>query len=309
MSNALAAQHTNTTAAEPNMAGGPGTAGAGYGSKAGYGNGAGGGYGGGGGHGNYWNLGNDPNYVHEPGFPTYNRRIANPGPLGMFSQAISLMLWGFYIVRARGVTETSFFVGMALAVGGVVQFLAGMWEFRTGNTFAATQFSMFGGFWFAVGLIYLPGTGGTTAYGVTNPDIWASGGTYGFHQAIGFFFMVWFLFTIMLWFASFRSSIVLSLKLFLTWIMFLLFFAGEFTGSTTVIKAGGGIAITAGFVALFQATAALMTHETSFFPLHRGLGELPKYHMGGAGAGTGMGGRGAGAGAGGVGAGNAATAY
>jgi len=281
------------TSADPNL----GTGGAGYGSKAGYG----GGYGYGGGQGSYWNLGNDPNYVHEPGFPTYNRRIANPGPLGMFAQAISLMLWGFYIVRARGITETSFFVGMALSVGGIVQFLAGMWEFRTGNTFAATQFSMFGGFWFAVGLLYLPGTGGTTAYGAANPDIWALGGSYGFHEAIGFFFLVWFLFTIMLWFASFRSSIVLSLKLFLTWLMFLLFFAGELVGSYTVIKAGGAIGIVAGFVALFQATAALMTHETSFFPLHRGLGELPKYRAGGAGAG--------GARAGGVGGGTAAAGY
>lgn len=74
---------------------------------------------------------------------------------GMFAQAIALLLWGFYIVRARGIAETSFFVGMALAVGGIVQFLAGMWEFRTGNTFAATQFSMFGGFWFAVGVSLL----------------------------------------------------------------------------------------------------------------------------------------------------------
>jgi len=208
----------------------------------------------------------------------------------MFAQALSLLLWGFYIVRARGITETSFFVGMAVAVGGIVQFLAGMWEFRTGNTFAATQFSMFGGFWFAVGVIYIPASAGTTAYGLSNPDIFAFGGSYGYHEAVGFFFLVWFLFTFCLWLASFRSSIVISLKLFLVWIMFALLLSGEFTGKYTVIRAGGGVGIAAGFVALYQATAALMTHETSFFPFHRGLGELPKYNHGGARGGQGAGG-------------------
>jgi succinate-acetate transporter protein len=37
--------------------------------------------------------------------------------------------------------------GLALAYGGVVQLLAGMWEFRTGNTFGAVAFSSFGAFW------------------------------------------------------------------------------------------------------------------------------------------------------------------
>jgi len=224
----------------------------------------------------YNNYTNDPDFVSEPGFPQYHRRIANPGPLGMFAQSVSLFLWGLYIVHARGISETSFMVGMALSVGGIVQFLAGMWEFRTGNTFAATQFSMYGGFWFAVGLLYLPGTAGVTAYGVANPDIWGAGGTYQFHQAVGFFFMIWFLFSFMLWIASFRSSVALSLKLFLTWLMFLLFMSGEFVGHYSVIKAGGGVAIAAACVAGYMATAALMTHETSYFPMHKTLGELPK---------------------------------
>jgi len=224
----------------------------------------------------YNNYTNDPDFVGEPGFPQYHRRIANPGPLGMFSQAVALFLWGLYIVHARGIVETSFFVGMALAVGGIVQFLAGMWEFRTGNTFAATQFSMYGGFWFAIGLLYIPGVGGIAPYGPATTDIWGAGGNYAYHQAVGCFWLVWFLFSFMLWLASFRSSVALSLKLFLVWLMFLLFMSGEFVGRYLVIKAGGGVAIAAGAVSFFMATASLMTHETSYFPLHKTLGELPK---------------------------------
>ena len=37
--------------------------------------------------------------------------------------------------------------GLALAYGGLAQVLAGMWEFRTGNTFGAVAFTSFGAFW------------------------------------------------------------------------------------------------------------------------------------------------------------------
>ena len=38
-------------------------------------------------------------------------------------------------------------LGLAFAYGGLAQFLAGMWEFRTGNTFGAVAFSSYGAFW------------------------------------------------------------------------------------------------------------------------------------------------------------------
>ena len=37
--------------------------------------------------------------------------------------------------------------GLALAYGGLAQLLAGMWEFRTGNTFGAVAFTSYGAFW------------------------------------------------------------------------------------------------------------------------------------------------------------------
>ena len=38
-------------------------------------------------------------------------------------------------------------LGLALTYGGLAQLLAGMWEFRTGNTFGAVAFTSFGAFW------------------------------------------------------------------------------------------------------------------------------------------------------------------
>jgi succinate-acetate transporter protein len=51
-------------------------------------------------------------------------------------------------------------VGLALFYGGLAQLLAGMWEFKTGNTFGATAFSSYGAFWlsFAALLTIKPAT-------------------------------------------------------------------------------------------------------------------------------------------------------
>ena len=46
-------------------------------------------------------------------------------------------------------------LGYALAYGGVVQLLAGMWEFRNKNVFGTTLFGSYGGFWIGLGLYIL----------------------------------------------------------------------------------------------------------------------------------------------------------
>ena len=38
-------------------------------------------------------------------------------------------------------------LGVALAYGGIAQLVAGIWEFRTGNTFGAVAFCSYGAFW------------------------------------------------------------------------------------------------------------------------------------------------------------------
>ena len=43
-----------------------------------------------------------------------------------------------YNVQTRGIAHPNVVVGMALFCGGLAQFLAGMWEFPSGNTFGAT---------------------------------------------------------------------------------------------------------------------------------------------------------------------------
>jgi uncharacterized protein len=74
--------------------------------------------------------------------------VADPGPLGLAAFATTTFL--LMTVNAHwtlGNSAGTAFIGYALAFGGGVQLLAGMWEFRNKNVFGATAFSTWGAFW------------------------------------------------------------------------------------------------------------------------------------------------------------------
>ena len=76
--------------------------------------------------------------------------IANPAALGLAGFALTTFLLSVH--NAMGVTREPLLVfwGFAIFYGGLAQFAAGMWEFKTGNTFGATAFSTYGAFWMGV---------------------------------------------------------------------------------------------------------------------------------------------------------------
>jgi succinate-acetate transporter protein len=78
--------------------------------------------------------------------------IADPAPLGLAAFALTTFLLS--VVNAGWAKYSTGFVwwGYAIAYGGLVQLLAGMWEFRNRNVFGATAFSSYGGFWIGAGL-------------------------------------------------------------------------------------------------------------------------------------------------------------
>ena len=74
--------------------------------------------------------------------------IADPGPLGLAAFALTTFLLSAVNAHwTSGNSAGTAWLGYALAYGGIVQLLAGMWEFRRGNVFASTAFSSYGAFW------------------------------------------------------------------------------------------------------------------------------------------------------------------
>ena len=78
---------------------------------------------------------------------------ADPGPLGLAAFAGTTFVLS--LINAGLVGSTNLVGGgllplvaaLALAYGGAAQLIAGIWEFRTGNTFGAVAFCSYGAFW------------------------------------------------------------------------------------------------------------------------------------------------------------------
>src|SRR5262245_54474865 len=73
--------------------------------------------------------------------------IANPAPLGLAAFALTTFVLSMFNAGLLGAGGEPIVFGLALAYGGLAQLLAGMWEFRTGNTFGAVAFTSYGAFW------------------------------------------------------------------------------------------------------------------------------------------------------------------
>jgi hypothetical protein len=186
------------------------------------------------------------------------RVIGNPGPLGLFSFAGTTFILSMFNVNARGVTVPNAVIGMACFVGGLAQFAAGMWEFTTGNTFGATAFTSYGGFWLAYAAFLHPDFGVGAAYAKTPDEL---------HNAVAIFLASWFIVTFIFLLATLRVNIALVTLFFFLDVTFLLLMVAEFTENVTIAKAGGGFGIVTAFVAFYAGAAQLLTKENSLFTL------------------------------------------
>lgn len=160
---------------------------------------------------------------------------ANASCSGLSAFALTTFVLSLINAGARGIAINNIVVGLAFFYGGTVQLLAGMWEFACGNTFGATAFSSYGGFWMSFAAILTPGFGIADAY--TSKDA-----ADQLDSALGLYLIGWMIFTFLLFVASLRSSIGLVLLFgFLTLTFALL--AGGFLGSgataLNATKAGG----------------------------------------------------------------------
>jgi succinate-acetate transporter protein len=82
-----------------------------------------------------------------PAAPVEVAGIADPAPLGLAAFALTTFVLSMFNADLIGKGGEPVVLAVALAYGGLTQLLAGMWEFKRGNTFGAVAFSSFGAFW------------------------------------------------------------------------------------------------------------------------------------------------------------------
>ncbi|WVQ81545.1 hypothetical protein IAT38_003669 [Cryptococcus sp. DSM 104549] len=193
----------------------------------------------------------------QPAFPVFHRKFGNPAPLGLISFAATTFLLSLFNVSARGVTTHNAILGMALGYGGLAQIIVGIEEWACGNTFGATAFASYGGFWISFAVLYIPQFEVTASY--TDPKM--------LDDALGMYLATWGIVTFVFLLACLRSSIALILVFAFLDITFWLLAAGFLAPSTNATKAGGAFGILTAAIAAYTGLAGMLTKDTSHFIL------------------------------------------
>jgi uncharacterized protein len=169
--------------------------------------------------------------------------IADPGPLGLAAFALTTFVLSMFNADLVGKGGEPVVYGLAFAYGGLAQVLAGMWEFRTGNTFGAVAFTSFGAFWLSYWAF-------VQFYAKTVPAADAG-------HAVGLFLIAWGIFTTYMFVASLRTTAAISLVFILLAATFFLLGIGNAGTHTNVVKWGGWFGLATAAVAWYASFAAV----------------------------------------------------
>jgi succinate-acetate transporter protein len=181
--------------------------------------------------------------------------IADPGALGLAGFAMTTFVLSTFNTGLLSDTLETVVLPLALFYGGLAQLLAGMWEFRRANTFAATAFSSYGAFWLAF------------AYYISHvaPKLPPEHA----YQATGLFLLAWAIFTTYMIIPAMRTSGAVLAVIVLLAITFILLTIGAFAQSTGIDKVGGWAGYVTAAVAWYAscATAANSTWKRTVLPV------------------------------------------
>jgi uncharacterized protein len=172
---------------------------------------------------------------------------ANPAPLGLAGFALTTFVLSMFNSGLVDVKGEPIVFGLALAYGGIAQLLAGMWEFRTGNTFGATAFSSYGAFWLSFFVF-------VTFFADKIPAADAG-------HAVGLYLIAWGIFTAYMFIASLRTTAAIATVFLLLTLTFIVLGIGDAGGTENITKLGGFIGL-ATAAAAWYASFAVVTNST-----------------------------------------------
>src|SRR5579884_3670560 len=166
---------------------------------------------------------------------------ADPGPPGLAGFAGTPFVLNPINANLVSATGIGAVLALAIAYGGLAQLLAGMWEFRTGNTFGAVAFTSFGAFWISFYVLLHTPPALASAHGVA-AYLW-----------------MWAIFTTYMFFASLRTTGAVALVFLLLAITFILLAIGKMGGGhKSITHAGGYVGIATAIAAWYASFAAVI---------------------------------------------------
>ena len=166
----------------------------------------------------------------------------NPAPLGLLGFGMTTVLLNVH--NAGFFALGTMILGMGIFYGGIAQVIAGIMEWKKGNTFATTAFISYGMFWLTlVSLIVLPKMGLGTA-----PE----------SSTMAVYLAMWGIFTFFMFLGTLKLNRALQFVFGSLTILFFLLAISDFTGNAMLKQIAGYEGIICGFSAIYAGIAQVL---------------------------------------------------
>lgn len=171
-----------------------------------------------------------------------DQKTANPAPVGLLGFGMTTILLNIH--NAGFFPISAMVLAMGIFYGGIAQVIAGVLEYKKGNTFAYTAFVSYGMFWLTlVFLLVAPKWGITPAT----------------EQAyMGWYLFVWGLFTLFMFIGTLNKGPVLKFIFGSLTVLFFLLAARDWTGSALVGTIAGWEGLACGASAFYLGMAEVL---------------------------------------------------
>ena len=171
-------------------------------------------------------------------------KVANPGPLGLLGFGMTTVLLNLH--NAELLPLSIAIVAMGIALGGLAQIIAGVFELRNGNTFAGTAFTAYGLFWWSLVLIWL------------NPGMKVDAAD---KISMGYYLLLWGIFTAFMFVGTLKHNKATQVVFGSLTVLFILLALGDFTGNHTITMIAGFEGIFCGLSAIYSAMGQIVNGE------------------------------------------------
>lgn len=167
---------------------------------------------------------------------------SNPAPLGLMGFGMTTVLLNLH--NAGFFEIGSMILGIGIFYGGLAQVVAGIMEWKKGNTFGTVAFTSYGFFWLSlVALIVMPKMGLAAA-----PE----------KSAMAVYLIMWGIFTAVLFIGTLKLNRALQIVFASLTLLFFLLALGDLTNSSTIKHIAGYVGIFCGFSAIYAALAQVL---------------------------------------------------
>jgi succinate-acetate transporter protein len=172
--------------------------------------------------------------------------FANPAPLGLMGFGMTTVLLNLSNLGLFGMS--SMILAMGIFYGGIAQIIAGIMEFRKGNTFGTTAFTSFGLFWLTLVFLILNPIG--------SPGLAPNG------SAMATYLFMWGLFTFVMFFGTLKANRALqTVFMSLAVLFFLLAAANVFPSFPSLLSLAGVVGVFCGFSAFYLSLAEVLNES------------------------------------------------